>query len=115
LEGLFLNLCLNAVEAMKNGGELTVRVADLSAAGGTTVLVEVSDTGSGIPDELMDRIFNPFVTTKPRGSGLGLAICRSVADAHRAIIRARNNVGRPGATFTVEFPVVAARPAPTVT
>jgi len=115
LEGLFLNLCLNALEAMKNGGEITVRVADLSAAGGTTLLVEVSDTGTGIADDLIDRIFNPFVTTKPRGSGLGLAICRSVADAHRATIRARNNLGRPGATFTVEFPVASARPVPTPT
>ena len=115
LEGLFLNLCLNALEAMKIGGEITVRVADLCAAGGTTILVEVSDTGAGIADEMMERIFNPFVTTKSRGSGLGLAICRSVADAHRATIRARNNVGRPGATFTVEFPVASARPVPTVT
>ena len=74
-------------------------------AGGTTFIVEISDTGSGIPDELIATIFNPFVTTKPHGSGLGLAICRSIADAHRARLRARNNGGRPGSTFTIEFPV----------
>jgi PAS domain S-box-containing protein len=112
LEGLFLNLCLNALEAMATGGELTVRVADFGGGGGSTVLVEFSDTGAGIPHDLLDRIFNPFVTTKPGGSGLGLAICRSVADAHHATIRARNNLGRPGATFTVEFPVAGARPVP---
>ncbi len=110
LEQLFLNLCLNALEAMEPGGELTVRVADLSEGGGSTLLVEVSDTGSGIPDDMIEQIFNPFVTTKDHGTGLGLAICRAIADAHRAILRARNNIGRPGCTFTVEFPVPVAKP-----
>ena len=105
LEQLFLNVCLNALEAMESGGELTVRVADLCAAGGATLLVEVCDTGPGIRDDILPTIFNPFVTTKPRGSGVGLAICRSIADAHRATLTARNNLGRPGSTFTMEFPV----------
>jgi PAS domain S-box-containing protein len=108
LQQLFLNLCLNALEAMDSDGELTIRVADLSEGGGSTLLVEVSDTGSGIPEELLDRVFNPFVTTKTKGTGLGLAICRAIADAHRAILRVRNNAGRPGCTFTIEFPVPAA-------
>jgi PAS domain S-box-containing protein len=111
LEQIFLNLCLNALEAMDPGGELTVRVADLSEGGGSTLLVEVSDTGGGIPDDIIEQIFNPFVTTKAHGTGLGLAICRAIADAHGAILRARNNVGRPGCTFTVEFPVPVAKPA----
>jgi PAS domain S-box-containing protein len=111
LEQLFLNVCLNALEAMETGGELTIRLADLCAAGGTTLLVEISDTGTGIPDDLLPNVFNPFVTTKPRGSGLGLAICRSIADAHRATLVARNNTGRPGSTFTLEFPVIVASSA----
>jgi PAS domain S-box-containing protein len=111
LEQVFHNLCLNAIEAMTAGGELTVRVADLCEAGGSTLLVEISDTGHGIPDDLLDNIFNPFVTTKSRGSGLGLAICSSVADAHRAILSARNHIGRPGCTFAVEFPVPDRRPS----
>jgi PAS domain S-box-containing protein len=110
LEQLFHNLCLNAIEAMQPGGELTVRLADLCEAGGTTLLVEISDTGSGIPEDLLPSIFNPFVTTKAKGSGLGLAICRTIADTHRATIRARNNTERPGCTFTVEFPVPAGTP-----
>ena len=52
------------------------------------------------------------MTTKPHGTGLGLAICRGIADAHHARIHARNNVGRPGCTFTVEFPVPSGRPTP---
>ncbi len=109
LEQLFLNLCLNAVEAMEPGGELTVRVADLCEGGGTTLLVEVSDTGSGIPEHLLGTIFDPFVTTKAHGTGLGLAICRGIADAHHAQLTARNNTGRPGSTFTLEFSVAAPR------
>jgi signal transduction histidine kinase len=111
LEQLFLNLCLNAMEAMGAGGELTLRVADLFEGGGTTLLVEVSDTGVGIPEELLPKIFDPFVSSKARGSGLGLAICRGVADAHRARLSARNNAERPGSTFTIEFPVPVAEPS----
>jgi PAS domain S-box-containing protein len=111
LEQLFLNLCLNALEAMDSGGELTVRVADLSQGGGSSLLVEFSDTGCGIPDDMTEQIFNPFVTTKARGTGLGLAICRAIADAHKAILRARNHPDRPGCTFTVEFPVSSPKPA----
>jgi PAS domain S-box-containing protein len=111
LQQLFLNLCLNAIQAMAPDGELTVRVADLSEGGGSTLLVEVADTGSGISDELLATVFDPFVTTKPHGTGLGLAICRGIADAHHARLTARNNIGRPGCTFTVEFPVPSARPA----
>lgn len=111
LQQLFLNLCLNAIQAMDPGGELTVRVADLSEGGGNTLLVEVADSGPGIADELLATIFDPFVTTKPHGTGLGLAICRSVADAHHARLSVRNNIGRPGCTFTVEFPVPSGRPA----
>jgi two-component system nitrogen regulation sensor histidine kinase GlnL len=105
LEQLFLNLCLNAMDAMKAGDELTVRVADLSEGGGSTLLVEVSDTGVGISEDVLLKIFDPFVSGKVGGTGLGLAICRGVADAHRARLSARNNVGRPGSTFTIEFPV----------
>jgi signal transduction histidine kinase len=88
-----------------------VRIADLAEAGGGTVLVEIADTGPGIPDDLLASIFDPFVTTKAGGTGLGLAICRSIADAHHATLTVRNNTERAGATFTLEFPIQAGRSA----
>jgi signal transduction histidine kinase len=95
---------------MDLGGELMGRVANLFEGSGSTLLVEVADTGPGISDHLLGTIVDPFVTTKPQGTGLGLAICRGIADAPHARIHGRNNVARPGCTFTVEFPVPSGRP-----
>ncbi len=111
LKQLFLNLFMNALEAMEAGGELTIRLARLEDSVAPSLRVEVGDTGSGIPQEMMGRIFDPFVTSKPGGSGLGLAICRGIADAHRATIRAENNANRPGTTVTIKFIVAEEMPA----
>ena len=111
LQQLFLNLCLNAIQAMERNGELTVRVVDIPESGSDTLSVEVADTGPGIPEGLLPTVFDPFVTTKPHGTGLGLAICRGIADAHHARLAVRNHSGRPGCTFTVEFPLPSARPS----
>jgi signal transduction histidine kinase len=108
LKQLFLNLFLNAIDAMELGGELRVRLSMRHALGTEQVIVEVTNTGAGIPEEVLPQIFDPFFSTKPGGSGLGLAICRNIADAHRAKIHARNNRAPGGATFTAEFPVVKA-------
>jgi PAS domain S-box-containing protein len=108
LEQLFLNLFMNALEAMTPGGTLAVRVE--SRVGGTAV--EIEDTGPGVPEALHANIFDPFVTTKLHGSGLGLAISASIANAHGARIQVRNKTGRPGAVFTIEFPAEAMAPAP---
>jgi PAS domain S-box-containing protein len=107
LKQLFLNLFMNALEAMNRGGQLTIELQRGLHHGAPTVLTKVSDTGSGIPESMLGKIFDPFVTTKPRGSGLGLAICRGIADAHGATIRATNNLASKGSTLTVEFPAVA--------
>jgi len=104
LKQLFLNLLVNAVEAMEPGGSLSIRVCNHSTREGRSVAVEVRDSGSGIPEDLLSRIFEPFVTTKPQGSGLGLSICRGITDAHRATIRVRNNSPDRGVTVAVEFP-----------
>ncbi|HLE21120.1 MAG TPA: ATP-binding protein, partial [Vicinamibacteria bacterium] len=112
LKQLFLNLFMNALEAMEPGGQLTIRLARGESVDSPSLLVQVSDTGTGIPEEMIGKVFNPFVTTKPRGSGLGLAICRGIADAHRATIRVENNANRSGTTVTIEFAVTEEIPAP---
>jgi PAS domain S-box-containing protein len=104
LKQLFLNICVNAVEAMSAGGELGVKVGVRDASGSRIVTVEFEDSGGGIPSDVLTKIFDPFVTTKERGSGLGLSICRGIADAHRAAIYARNS--ERGAVIAIEFPAL---------
>ncbi len=106
LKQLFLNLFMNSLDAMEDGGELTVRLTGRWRYGAPVLLAEVSDTGSGVPDAMLDKIFAPFVTTKARGSGLGLAICRGIADSHRSTIHAQNNSEGPGLTMAIEFPAL---------
>ena len=104
LKQLFLNLFINAIEAMGSDGEITVRITRRSAQETTWLVAEVCDTGAGIPEAIRINIFNPFFTTKPRGSGLGLAICRGIVDAHRGTIRAEARSDRHGTMIIVEFP-----------
>jgi signal transduction histidine kinase len=78
LEQVFLNICLNACQAMKGGGTLTVR----SRPGDGNVVVEIEDTGPGIPSELRAQVFKPFFTTKREGNGLGLAISARIVAEH---------------------------------
>jgi signal transduction histidine kinase len=114
LRQLFTNLLTNAFEAM--GGKGLVRISakqlpgeeDATAGADTLAVpmiqVEVTDDGPGIPADVMERIFSPFFTTKPRGSGLGLAIVRKIVDAHdgRIDVGAR---GEGGTRFLVTLPV----------
>lgn len=95
---------MNAIDAMPSRGKLALHVSSRSALGRLTVLVEIRDSGTGIPESLLGRVFDPFVTTKPQGSGLGLSICRGIADAHRATIRIQNNHDGLGAAVVLEFP-----------
>lgn len=97
---LFLNLLMNAQEAIPPDGRLDVTIS----ATPTHVTVTLTDTGPGIPEALLEQIFEPFVTTKQTGSGLGLAICMSIAEAHGAKLRV-TNVPMSGARFDVEFPI----------
>jgi PAS domain S-box-containing protein len=100
LQQVFMNLMLNAIEAMKDsGGELTVK----SELQDGQLLFSVSDTGLGLPMEKMDQIFSAFFTTKPQGSGMGLAISRSIVESHGGRLWATANDGR-GATFHFTLP-----------
>jgi signal transduction histidine kinase len=104
LKQLFLNLFLNSLEAMEPGGTLTIRLKMQEGAGDSVLVVEVADTGCGIPEGLSENIFDTFFSTKPQGTGLGLVICRGITDAHRATIRAANNPTGGGATISLTFP-----------
>jgi PAS domain S-box-containing protein len=108
LKQLFLNICVNAVEAMGTGGHLTIRVTNQRTLNSQTVTVEFEDTGDGIPANLLPKIFDPFVTTKESGSGLGLSICRGIADAHKATIYAANRPNGAGAVVAIQFPALPA-------
>jgi signal transduction histidine kinase len=102
LQQVFLNLFMNARDAMPNGGMLEVRT---SAQNGS-VEVEVTDTGSGIPADQLNRIFDPFFTTKSsgRGTGLGLSVSYGIIKEHAGKIEVRSTLGK-GTSFRLEFPV----------
>jgi two-component system sensor histidine kinase HydH len=107
---VFRNLTTNALQAMPGGGLLRLATR-LDPAQGTVQAV-VSDTGPGLPAEVMGHLFEPFFTTKPEGTGLGLAIAREIALAHRGDLRVANRAGgEPGAVFTLVLP---AAPVPDV-
>lgn len=102
LQQVFLNLFLNARDAMPNGGELTV----VSKSSDNEISVEISDTGAGIDDGNAKQVFDPFFTTKPagKGTGLGLAVCYGIVTAHGGRLELRQNENL-GATFVVTLPV----------
>src|SRR2546425_974617 len=106
LEQLFINLLMNALEATPPDGTLSIELT----ATGDHVTVAVADSGPGIPAELLEHVFDPFITTKQRGSGLGLTICAGIAAAHRAKLRAANRAAG-GALLTAEFPLAVAAQA----
>ena len=102
-----LNLMTNAVDAMPNGGTLSIHVL---AGPMNRVRIEIADTGHGIPDHLLPRIFEPWVSTKKpgHGTGLGLAIARDVVSAHGGSISVVSKEGA-GTTFTIDLPSATAR------
>jgi PAS domain S-box-containing protein len=105
IQQILLNLVKNASDAMSHVPVVKRRLTlSLHGNGNGHVRVSVRDTGTGIRDDVLDRLFQPFVTTKPDGMGLGLAVCRTIVDAHRGILRAENNE-EGGATFEFTLPV----------
>jgi PAS domain S-box-containing protein len=105
LQQVLVNLVKNAVQAMTTGGTLTLQTGEA----GDGVWVSVADTGGGIPQEQINRIFEPFYTTKKKGSGLGLMIVQRIVRAHNGRIELESNVGR-GTTFRVWLPLHERKP-----
>lgn len=104
IKQVFLNLFVNAIQAMVQNGNLFVKTS-LQRLGGSNLLqVEVKDTGGGIKLEILNNIFNPFFTTKENGTGLGLAIAHKIVTQHGGGIEVINHPG-VGATFVIRFPL----------
>jgi two-component system NtrC family sensor kinase len=108
MEQLFLNLLSNARESMPSGGALRVSARHETDGDGGAIVVTISDTGYGIPPNLLARVFEPFFTTKQGGTGLGLDICRSIVWEYDGQLRLGSEEGK-GTTATVRFPLGAGR------
>ena len=102
LRSVLVNLFLNSLDAMTSGGRISI---DLSNGGADRLEVRISDTGPGIRPEILEKLFQPFATSKPKGTGLGLFLTSQILDEHGGSIRASN---RPegGASFTIRLPVL---------
>ncbi|MBM4161088.1 MAG: HAMP domain-containing protein [Ignavibacteria bacterium] len=104
IQQVFVNIILNAAEAMAKGGKL--EIASQPSRDGRSITVTFSDTGPGIPEPHRERIFDPFYTTKEHGTGLGLSISYGIIEQHGGTISVESTVGK-GSTFTIQLPIVA--------
>lgn len=111
IQQVFLNLILNALQAMRDGGVLTITSAPLEKEGERWVRVSVADTGPGIPEQILGKIFTPFFTTKAQGTGLGLAICYKLISQHGGHLAVESEDGK-GTVFFVELKACGEAAAP---
>ncbi|HEY5190964.1 MAG TPA: ATP-binding protein, partial [Candidatus Deferrimicrobium sp.] len=100
---VFLNIILNAIQAMPDGGELSISTGRWISEGPEGVEITIKDTGVGIPKEDIADIFQPFFTTKEEGTGLGLAISYGIIKKHDGNIEVESEVGQ-GTTFRILLP-----------
>jgi len=100
IQQVLQNFLVNSMQVMPDGGRIEVR--SRLVAGG--VQVEVCDTGPGIAETMLDKLFAPFFTTKPTGSGLGLTICQQIIKSHGGVVKARNRAEK-GAGFSFILPL----------
>lgn len=107
---LFVNLLRNAIEAMPDGGTVTIEAEHIREA--NSIMVRIIDEGPGINPIVRAKIFEPFFTTKPSGTGLGLSICREIADFHRARLALVPRSSFGGSVAEVEFPCYVSRFTP---
>jgi PAS domain S-box-containing protein len=104
IERVIVNLITNALQAMADGGTLSVNLGSSQSTQGDMVELKIIDTGPGIPPDVKDRIFDPFFTTKKEGTGLGLAIGRRILSAHKGTIQVESYPDA-GTVFTISLPV----------
>jgi signal transduction histidine kinase len=104
MEQAFLNIILNAHKAMPQGGTLTIATELLNGDKTEKVQVVFEDTGFGIPEQNLPRIFNPFFSTRPDGTGLGLSITKNIIEQHGGTIVAQSQVNQ-GTRFIITLPV----------
>jgi len=106
MEQVFVNLFANAIHAMPSGGQLRVKTyVQKAEKNERTVVVEIEDTGTGIPADVLDKLFDPFFTTRrgKGGTGLGLSVARNTIEMHNGKIEIGNKKGGGGAKVTVTF------------
>jgi PAS domain S-box-containing protein len=111
IKRVLINLAMNAVQAMPQGGELKIT----ARKNGEEELISFQDTGVGVSRETLPKVFEPFFTTKAQGQGLGLAVCKRVMEAHGGTITVDSTVGK-GSTFTARLPIprnMESKPLPT--
>ena len=93
---VFMNLITNSIQAIENTGDIHIKINEDSG----TVTIEIEDSGTGIPSELLPKIFDSLFTTKATGTGLGLAYCKSTVEQHNGTLTVKNNP----TTFTIKIP-----------
>jgi signal transduction histidine kinase len=112
MKQLFMNLLINAIEAMPDGGDLVLSTSFQYAPDSATgvsdkkyLQIHVADTGQGIPEKIMARLFEPFIKGSDHGVGIGLSISQNIANTHHGWIEAKNRTDAKGAVFTINLPV----------
>ena len=96
LEAVFINLVVNAIQEMSEGGKIDIKISEKD----NSAILEFTDSGAGIPDDIVEKIFEPLFTTKQKGTGLGLASCKNIVEQHNGKISVKNNP----TIFTIVLP-----------
>ena len=108
LRQVFNNLLKNAFDACENNIDSTLTIASqcISTAGTEYVEILISDSGPGIAEDIMEHIFEPYVTTKTKGTGLGLAIVKKIIEEHNGVVWLENNQDKPGVSAIIRLPII---------
>ena len=98
IDAVFINLIINSIQAMHDGGKIEIKISNKD----NLAVLEFIDSGDGIPDENISKVFEPLFTTKQKGTGLGLASCKNIVEQHQGEISVENNP----TTFTIILPKI---------